>query len=129
MAKYNPMTERKYKAIKMLLNGGATYKEAADYMGVSEGTVYRVKASETWTEYTNMMEEKTLAARNEREAKRNAQPPETKPVEVVKEVRQSVTIQATHFMEEQQRKTNELLTQISAKLAFIIDELCGTAKK
>lgn len=129
MAKYNQMTESKYKAIKMLLNGGATHKEAADYMGVSEVTVYRVNASETWVEYTNMMAEKTLAARNEREAKRTAQPQETKPVEVVKEVRQTVTVQATWAMMQEMQKTNELLKLISNKLAFIVDELCGTPQK
>lgn len=135
MAKHNPMTESKYKAIKMLLNGGAMYKEAAEYMGVSEVTVYRVKASENFTEYVNMMEEKTLAARKERQAKRNAQEQEQqtkteeKTPEVVKEVRQTVTIQATHYMMQEMQKTNELLTLISNKLAFIVDELCGTGKK
>ena len=131
MAKHNIMTESKYNAIKMIVNGGAKISEAARYLQVSEATVSLVKASETFVEYKNMMAAQTLA---QKQARHNtqAQPgtkPQDKPAEVVKEVRQTVTIQATHYMEEQQRRTNELLTQISAKLAFIVDELCGTAKK
>ena len=125
MAQHNVMTESKYNAIKMIVNGGAKSAEAARYLQVSEATVYRVKASETFEEYKNMMAAQTLALKQARHNKQ-AQPetkPQDKPAEVVKEVRQSVTIQATHYMEEQQRRTNELLTQISAKLAFIVDEL------
>ena len=131
MAIHNMMTESKYNAIKLLLNGGAKHAEAAKYMDVSSATVSRVSVSETFEEYKNMMAAQTLALKQARHNKQ-AQPetkPQDKPAEVVKEVRQSVTIQATHYMEEQQRRTNELLTQISAKLAFIVDELCGTAKK
>jgi hypothetical protein len=127
MAQHNVMTESKYNAIKMIVNGGAKNSEAARYLQVSEATVCRVKASETFEEYKNMMAAQTLAMKQARHNKnKQAQPetkPQDKPAEVVKEVRQTVTIQATHYMEEQQRRTNELLTQISAKLAFIVDEL------
>ncbi len=142
MAIYNKLTESKFKAIKILLKSGASVKEVMEYMEISEGVVYGVRAVDTFEEYKDErarkdLERKQVAAIKAKEAKAKeaaalvgAVPaatlvPENKPVEVVKEVRQSVTIQATHYMEEQQRKTNELLTAISAKLAFIVDELCG----
>ena len=55
MAKYNKMTETKYNAIKLILEGGASYAEAAKYMQVSEATVGRVKSSESFEEYNAMM--------------------------------------------------------------------------
>jgi transposase-like protein len=50
---------------------------------------------------------------------------ETTPAEIIKEIRQTVTVQATHYMESELKKCVELLTGIYAKLAFIIDDLCG----
>ena len=41
----------------------------------------------------------------------------------VVEHRQSVTIQATHYMMQEMKKTNELLELISRKLTFIVDQL------
>ena len=41
----------------------------------------------------------------------------------VVEHRQTVTIQATHYMMQEMKKTNELLELISRKLAFIVDQL------
>ena len=41
----------------------------------------------------------------------------------VVEHRQTVTIQATHYMMQEMKKTNELLELISRKLTFIVDQL------
>ena len=136
MAKHNQMTESKFKAIKLILNGGAKGVEAAKYMQVSEATIYRVKASETFEEYKNMMAAQALAAKQARENARKeaakaeeqpqtpAQTPAQTPVQV-QEVRQVVTVQATRFMEEQMKLQTELLTTISNKLAAIIEDLYG----
>ena len=40
-----------------------------------------------------------------------------------------IRLEATHYMMEEMKRTNELLTCISAKLAFIVDELCGVPQK
>ena len=48
-----------------------------------------------------------------------------KPAAQVVEHHQTVTIQATHYMMEEMKKTNELLTLLNAKLAFIVEELAG----
>jgi hypothetical protein len=49
--------------------------------------------------------------------------------EVIHKHEQSVTVIANHYMAEQLQKQTELLTLISNKLAFIVDELCGTTVK
>lgn len=137
MAYQKKVTQSKFNAVKTLLKGGATVREVMEYLELSDNTVYMIKQAETLVEYENMIAEKALrdkqrAAIKAKEREQAAQPqaqPQDKPVEVVKEVRQTVTVQATHFMMEEMRKTNELLTCISAKLAFIVDELCGLPQK
>ena len=137
MAYQKKVTQSKFNAVKTLLKGGATVREVMEYLELSDNTVYMIKQAETLVEYENMIAEKAFrdkqrAAIKAKEREQAAQPqaqPQDKPVEVVKEVRQTVTVQATHFMMEEMRKTNELLTCISAKLAFIVDELCGTPQK
>lgn len=128
MANWNKLTEGQYKAIKTLLRGGATQKEAAEYMQVSASTVCDINQSETFEEYQNMKAEKYLASKQVAAIKAKEKADE-KPQEVVKEVRQTVTIQATHYMMQKLEETNSLLKLISNKLAFIVDELCGTEQK
>ena len=143
MANYNKMTDSKYKAIKILLNGGASVKEAAEYMKVSTAVVYAVKNSETFEEY--------IANNAEREARRKQvaamKAKQAKAQKVAEQVgatpaanliaqeqptvqkvvhEQRVTIQATHYMMQELQKTNELLAGISRKLATIVEDLYGT---
>lgn len=148
---YQKVTEGKFKAIKILLNSGATYDEITDSLGVSSYVIRFAKVSETFEEYKHKMyvnsagyrkkmaaeqkkkeaEEKAAAekaaaekAAAEQEAKKAYSEPE---VQVV-EHRQSVQIQATHFMTEELREMKELLKGISNKLAFIVEELTGEVK-
>ena len=149
MAKYNKMTETKYNAIKLILEGGASYAEAAKYMQVSEATVGRVKSSESFEEYNAMMAAQTLAWKKQRaaikakekaaaeQAAKAAEKPQETPAAVPQvapqimpavpqEVKHTVQVQATRFMEEQMKKQTELLTIICNKLGVIIDDLYGT---
>lgn len=149
MAKYNKMTETKYNAIKLILEGGASYAEAAKYMQVSEATVGRVKSSESFEEYNAMMAAQTLAWKKQRaaikakekaaaeKAAKAAEKPQDTPAAVPQvapqitpavpqEVKHTVQVQATRFMEEQMKKQTELLTIICNKLGVIIDDLYGT---
>ena len=149
MAKYNKMTETKYNAIKLILEGGASYAEAAKYMQVSEATVGRVKSSESFEEYNAMMAAQTLAWKKQRaaikakekaaaeKAAKAAEKPQETPAAVPQvapqitpavpqEVKHTVQVQATRFMEEQMKKQTELLTIICNKLGVIIDDLYGT---
>ena len=134
MATYNKMTETKFKAIKIILQGGATVAEAAEYMQVSEFTVYAVRNAETWVDYTNYVAAKALAAKQA--AARKKATTETaaatvdtapaaqlaKPEQVV-EHKQTVVVQATWQMTQEMQKTNELLKLISNKLAYIVEQL------
>ena len=137
MANYNKMTQGKYKAIKILLNGGASVKEAAEYMNCSTAVVYAVKNTETLEEYQAFGAEReakrkqTAAIKAKQEAaKKVAEQVGAVPaVELVKpqvvEHRQNVQIQATHYMETKLDKCIELLTVISNKLAVIVSDLYG----
>lgn len=127
MAINNKLTESKFNAIKILLKGGASIKEAAGYMQVGEATISRVKQAETWEEYVQQTAARALAAR-EYTAKKTAAaskpepaPAPAQPAKVIHE--SSVTIQATHYMTEELRKINETLALISNKLAYIVDQL------
>ena len=127
------VTESKFNAIKLLLKGGATLDECAKYMDVSSSTVSIIKKSDTYEEYKQNCYMTSSAYRNkmaaikakEEKAKEEQAKEEAAPVEPVTKVihEQSVTIQATHYMMEEMKKTNELLKLISSKLAFIVDEL------
>ena len=141
---YQKVTENKFKAIKILLNSGATYAEISESFGVSDYVTRFVKTSETFEEYKHKMyinssgyrkkvaaeqkkkeaEEKAAAEKAEQEGKKAYSEPE---VQVV-EHRQSVQIQATHFMMEELREMKELLKGISNKLAYIVEELTGEVK-
>ena len=136
MANYNKMTESKFKAIKILLNGGATVKEAAEYMKVSTAVVYMVNKSETLEEYQAYGAERetkrkqTAAMKAKQEAARKAAEkvgavPAAQMIPQVVEHRQNVQIQATHYMETKLDKCIELLTGISNKLAAIVSDLYG----
>ena len=129
------ITATVFDAVKVLLKGGATVTQCAEYMKISHSAVSLIKKSETYEEYkqncymTSASYRKKMAAIHAKEAEKKetapAAEPEKKeepPVQVV-EHRQTITVQATHYMLTEQQKTNELLTLISNKLAFIVDEL------
>ena len=112
------ITPSVFKAVKILLKSGATQKEVAEYMSISEASVQKIKASEDYDDYKRIVNAwwaKKKAA-EEKEPEKGPQ---------IIEHRQNVTIQATHYMMEKMKKTNELLTLINNKLGAIIDDLYG----
>ena len=153
MANKCKVTESKWKAIKILLESGATYKEIGQMMDVSNSIISFSKSSETYEEFrhkvyvTSGAYRKKIAAeekRKQEEAELAKREKEKKAAEVakkinavsaselvkeepkvVKEDRQTIVVQASHYMLEEQKKTNELLTVISNKLAMIITDLYG----
>ena len=132
MRNFKAITEKMYKAVKILLNGGASVKEAADYMNLSTSSVYSIRNTENYEEFlhisrANQAERSAKAAAAINAKQKTEQKAESEPQVV--EHRQTVQITATHYMMEEMKKTNEYLKTISAKLAFIVDELCGTATK
>lgn len=139
---YQKITERLYNVCKIMLNGGAKNKEISDYLNISENTVSRIRNSETFDEYKAIAYEQGRLYKKKKTAEEAAlkkdlngcgtvavpstnPPPDVPPKQIV-EYRQSVTIQATHYMEAELKKHTELLTLISNKLAAIIEDLYGT---
>ena len=109
-------------------------------MECSQGTIGRIKAAETYQEYLNQMaaEQRAYKAKKKLAAVAAAAevakkigavpasdlPAAQEPTQIV-EHRQSVTVQATHYMEQQLKQMNETLKLISNKLAFVVMELTG----
>lgn len=132
MANWNKLTAGQFKAIKTLLKGGASQKEAAEYMQVSTATTNLVARAETFEEYLHNQAERQLTRKQVAAIKvkeTEKEKAEEKPAPQVIEHRQTVTIQATHYMMQELQKMNETLSLISRKLAFIVDDLYGTGKK
>jgi predicted DNA-binding protein (UPF0251 family) len=124
---------RMFNAVKTLVAGGATIAECANYMGISTATVKYIKAAETYEEYRNIIAAVNIRKRERENAKKAAaeapapEPAKDEPAPVeVKEIRQSVTVQTTHFVETKIDKMIELLKILNNKLGFIVDELTGT---
>ena len=112
----NKITTGLYDAIKRLQKDGASYREVCEYFDISSSTVALMFKSETFEEYKNMIQTKKLRAIKAKEAEEQKEAQQ-------QTVHHQVTVQATHYMQEELRKQTELLTSISNKLAFIVDEL------
>ena len=125
------VTKGLFDAVKLLFENGANNTEVARFMKLAPRTVSLIREAETYEEYKAIQYErdqkyKQASAMKAKEAAKKAEnEPKHEPVTQIVEHRQTVTVQATHYMMEEMKKTNEMLTLISNKLAFIVDELCG----
>lgn len=141
----NKIDQRMFDCIKILLASGQTAAQIEEYLGVASCTTYRIKQCENLQEYKNMMAAMS-AKRTAKRAKEKEieQKPEQRPVMMVPadqgvtaqpsqvvEHRQSVTVQTSYYVTQKLDTMIELLKTISAKLAFVVDELTGVkpAKK
>lgn len=146
------VTKEMYWCAKTLLNGGATNKEVMDYFKLSDETVRRIKKSENYEDfrqYTYNYKKNFAIKKAAEEAAAKKAAEEAKKAEAAKIAEEvgavpaaqiiqlpsqpqkpiSMTIQATHYMETKLDKVIELLTGISAKLAFIVTDLYGDGEK
>ena len=135
MKKRTEITESLYKAIKMLIESGATYTEVYDYYNVSTSTCKRIKDTKDFKDYRNQLAAIALekkakyankkATQGKQPEEKQAAQPQRKDYQQpqVVEHRSSVTIQATHYMMQEMQETNKLLKEISAKLAFLVEQL------
>lgn len=111
------VTENLFKAAKTLIKGGATNKEIAEYLCISAWTVNEIKNSEDYTEYRN-----SINARYADRKKATSSQIQSTETNIV-EHRQSITVQATHYVEMEIKKQTEILTLISNKLAYIMENV------
>ena len=124
------MTQNLFNCVKRLLKDGASAKEIAEYLDLSTSTIWRVRDSETLEEYDNNTKVRTAQARAiAAKGRENAAEQTPQQVEHIHHHEQSVTVIANHYMAEELRKQTELLTIISNKLAYIVDDLYGTPQK
>ena len=141
----NKIDQRMFDCIKILLASGQTADQIKDYLGISPCTTYRIKQCENLQEYKNMMIAMSTKRAKAKEAELAtevlgpviAQPVmkavtgsgKATPVQQVIEHRQSVTVQTTYYVSQKLDAMVELLKGISAKLAFVVDELTGVKPK
>ena len=132
------MTDKLFRAVKIMIAGGATSTEISEYFNISLSSISRVRQAESFQEY-RVMQAATYGKR--KPAKTQDAPKQSEqlnpaaqqnPMEQqnsaaqqpqVVEHRQTVTIQATHYMMQEMKRTNELLELISRKMAYIVDQL------
>ena len=132
------MTDKLFRAVKIMIAGGATSTEISEYFNISLSSISRVRQAESFQEYRAMQAAtygKRKPAKTQDAPKQSEQlnpaaqqnPPMQQPAPAqqpqVVEHRQTVTIQATHYMMQEMKRTNELLELISRKMAFIVDQL------
>ena len=134
------VTPQMFACIRTLLDAKAPYAEISKYLGVSHSVIAKVTACETFEEYQALLatyskRQKESYARkaaaqsaSEKKIEEKNEEPANEPTATKTESRQTIVVQASHYMLEEQKKTNELLTSISNKLAFIVEELTGTNK-
>ena len=123
-AKKTQITEQICKQAQLMRKGGANQTEIGKLLGINPCTVSRMEKAEfDFAKYQELLKERRARAGEKKEPE-----PETAPQvqEVIHKHEQSVTLVANHYMAEELRKQTELLTLISNKLAFIVDELTGT---
>lgn len=126
---YTKITLQVYNAIRLLIKGGATNGECAEYMHVSVNTVSRIRNSDSYESYKSAAK----AAGWVKYGKKKEEPKQETPQEVKPEAPQIVehrqTVTVPWQVTQEIRKTNELLESISRKLAFIVDELTTPCKE
>ena len=130
MSRGPKITEKQFNAAKMLLQSGIDKNVVYNCLDLSKSVIDKIARSKDLNDYkriTNASYYKKLEAEKAKK-EQPAPAPQEKPAVQVVEHRQNVTVQASHYMMTEMQKTNEFLKAISAKLAFIVDELCGTGK-
>lgn len=121
------ITEQSYKAIKLMLKGGATQEEISEFYPVSKETLRRCRRTETFEEYRKMQEDYTARSEANR-AKREEQPQETPKTPELPNQISIDDLQKDSETIELLREQNDLLRRLVNDVAFLISELTGKVK-
>ena len=125
---------KKFKAIKILLEAGSTYREAAEYMEISLSTVGRIAATDTYEEYQQLTRSSYYAIKKAAEEKKKAaaEPEKAEKPEPEQGVKAPGGTLSNSYqinrMYEMMKQMTETMVLISNKLAYIVDDLCGVPK-
>ena len=109
------LTKDKYDAIVFMLKGGATDDVIMKSQGINQNTLHKVKSSNgNFDRYRELHGEMLKHVGRGKCINKQS---------TVVEHHQTVTVQATHYMETELRTQTELLKTISNKLAYILETL------
>lgn len=123
---YTKITLRVFNAVKTLLAGGATNTECADYMGIAQNTVSRIKHAETYEDYkqaTRVAGWMTYGKNQKKPEETNENQPEATETVLKQPGGQLSAAYQINRIVELLKTQNEILTLLSNKVAFIVDEL------
>lgn len=120
--KRHRMTEQNFKAIKLMLKGGATAEDINEHYKASKETLRRIRRSETFADYMEM--QRTYSERSAANlAKREEQPQEpTKTPELPNQISIDEPTQNSETVE-LLKEQNDLLRRLVNDVAFIVSEL------
>lgn len=115
------ITEQNFKAIKLMLKGGATQEVINEYYPVSKETLRRIRRCESYNEYMEMQRiytERSAENRRKREEPEQIKmPAEMMPIPAVDPVDTVIS----NIMREQ----TEILRALDEKIGFLLKELTG----
>ena len=119
--KRHRMTEHTFKAIKLMLKGGATPEEINEHYPVSKETLRRVRRSGTFMDYIEM--QRVYSERSAENRRKKAEPEQvTIPVEMIPiPAVDPVDTVISAIMREQ----TAILRAVDEKIGFLLKELTG----
>lgn len=126
MAKRTFITEKTFHAVKIMTAGGASSAEIAEYLGIGRATVDRIRRWDTFEEYRQQQAAIALDYKKRKELEKAQAKPEEKPEE--KPVTQPAVTNFIPYKTQAEiiallKEQNEFLKLISAKMAFIVEQL------
>lgn len=120
------MTEQNYKAIKLMLKGGATQEEISEFYPVSKETLRRCRRTDTFDEYRKMQDD--YSARSAANRAKREEPQETpKTPELPGQISMEELTQNSGTVE-LLKEQNDLLRRLVNDVAFLVSELTGKVK-
>ena len=124
------VTESTYNAVKIMLNGGATAVEIAEYLKLGTTTIFRMKSAQSWEEYKQMLAAMAIKTREKIKKEEKVEPVQEQKAEQPVKAEQTAKAEqplATNYqinrMVEEMKIMNEHLKLISNKIAFIVEQL------
>lgn len=122
--KRHRMTEQNFKAIKLMLKGGATAEDINEHYKASKETLRRIRRSETFADYMEM--QRVYSERSAANlAKREEQPHETPKTPELPNQISIDDLQKDSETVELLKEQNDLLRRLVNDVAFLVSELTG----
>jgi hypothetical protein len=116
------LTFQRYKAIRILIESGEADDVIAKTFGCKKETVLLIKRCKTYDDYKHEMSVIKARVKAENQKKKNQDAAPAPAASTGMNIGQ-IKIEATHYMMEELKRNNELLTLISNKLTAIMEEL------